>query len=159
MHTALWRTYRRRALPALATLCAALLCGGCGSHGHTGRGTRDTTKEGHHEATATRAAKPATLQQIAKAIGCEAEVTVDADELREGACTTKQGAYRMATFAADEGQRAWLTESQDYGGIYLVGNRWVVTAQTADSLSSLRGNLGGTIESGESHHGSAPPRT
>lgn len=96
-------------------------------------------------------ARPATLQEIAAALGCTAEVTVDAEELREGACGAGEEGYRMVTFSADQGQSAWLAESQMYGGTYLVGNRWVVTAASAEALAPLRERLGGTVESGASH--------
>ncbi|MFD3546589.1 hypothetical protein ACFWUW_13450 [Streptomyces sp. NPDC058655] len=78
-------------------------------------------------------------------------MSVDAEELRQGGCETDRGPYRMATFAADQGLRSWLTEAQTYGGLYLVGDRWVVTAQSADALGVLRGRLGGSLESGATH--------
>ncbi|MDJ0340960.1 hypothetical protein QMK19_08980 [Streptomyces sp. H10-C2] len=59
----------------------------------------------------------------------------------------------MLTFAADTGQKSWLTEAQMYGGIYLVGKRWVVTAQSQEALQGLRAVLGGTIETGADHTG------
>ncbi|MFE1409689.1 hypothetical protein ACIGFK_01120 [Streptomyces sp. NPDC085524] len=78
-------------------------------------------------------------------------MNVEAEELREGGCETAQGAYRMATFAADGGLRSWLAEARAYGGSYLVGNRWVVTARPADALGGLRDRLGGSLDTGSSH--------
>ncbi|GAA3073911.1 hypothetical protein GCM10020254_17150 [Streptomyces goshikiensis] len=66
-----------------------------------------------------------------------------------------ESAYRMLTFAADKGQRAWLDESQNYGGTYLVGDRWVVVAASPDALAPLRKRIGGTVESGTSHGGAS----
>ncbi|MEU3463945.1 hypothetical protein ABZ721_28840 [Streptomyces sp. NPDC006733] len=86
-------------------------------------------------------------------LGCTPVIGVVAAELRQGSCRTDQGEFRMLTFAADAGQRAWLTEAQAYGGIYLVGSRWVVTAQTREALTELRATLGGTIQAGAAHGG------
>ncbi|MEU3724090.1 hypothetical protein [Streptomyces sp. NPDC031705] len=80
-------------------------------------------------------------------------MSMQADELRQGACATGQGAYRMTTFAAEQGLRSWLAETRVYGGVYLVGDRWVVTAQSADALTALRERLGGTLENGSAHAG------
>ncbi|MEK8169610.1 hypothetical protein NKH77_06750 [Streptomyces sp. M19] len=106
---------------------------------------------------ADRQGRPAPLTRIADAIGCAATVTVtvttDAAELRQGACRTRTGEFRMVTFATGDGRRDWLAEARAYGGTYLVGDRWIVTAQKADALTALRGTLGGTVESGDSHGG------
>ncbi|MER5874207.1 hypothetical protein [Streptomyces sp. NPDC002044] len=101
----------------------------------------------------TAAAPTTTIEEIAAAIGCAAEVSVQAEELRQGGCESAQGPYRIATFAAEQGLRSWLTEAQAYGGLYLVGDRWVVTAQSADALGGLRGRIGGSLENGADHTG------
>ncbi|MFE9477408.1 hypothetical protein ACFYNM_02250 [Streptomyces spororaveus] len=137
----------RPSLPAVAAVCvAALLCGGCSSKAaaqHTPAGSAKTA-----------AAGPATsLEQIATAIGCTAEVNVEAEELRQGGCQAGEVVYRMVTFTAQEGLRSWLTEARMYGGRYLVGDRWVVTAPKEEALTALRGRLGGSLESGDTHGG------
>ncbi|MET9323388.1 hypothetical protein ABZX75_24820 [Streptomyces sp. NPDC003038] len=149
----LWTDHRTRcprpAFWAVAAVCAALLCGGCAGHSapHDGAGTRGAeTPEDRQAGTG-----PASIEAIATVIGCTAEVNVQAEELREGGCVTEQGAYRMVTFAAAEGLRAWLTEARNYGGSYLVGDRWVVTTPSADALTALRARLGGSLENGDAH--------
>ncbi|MBT2467024.1 hypothetical protein J7E97_03840 [Streptomyces sp. ISL-66] len=134
------RTGARHLVPCAAVLLLSLLCGACG----------DAEQQAPSPAAAARPA-PATLERIEAALGCRAEVTVDADELREGGCEAAGQSYRMATFAADEGRRAWLAESLPYGGTYLVGDLWVVTAPSPDALTPLRDRLGGTLRSGASH--------
>lgn len=135
------RTRRiRPSLAAVAAVCATvLLCGGCAGEADEAGGA------------GAAAAHRTSLEEIATAIGCTAEVSVEAEELRQGGCETGQGPYRMVTFAAEEGLRSWLTESRMYGGTYLVGDRWVVTAQTADALATVRGRLGGSLETGSTH--------
>lgn len=103
--------------------------------------------------TAPAPAGPASIQQIAAVLGCKAEIGTVATELRQGSCRTDQGEFRMLTFAADTGQRDWLTEAQAYGGIYLVGTRWIVTAQSREALTGLRATLGGTIQAAPEHGG------
>lgn len=123
----------------------ALLCGGCANPG-------EAPSNAPGKASAKASAPPSlSMEEIAAAIGCTAEVSVEAEELREGGCETGQGAFRMATFAADEGLRSWLAEARIYGGSYLVGNRWVVTAQQTGALTTLRERLGGSLDTGSSH--------
>ncbi|MFI8387004.1 hypothetical protein [Streptomyces sp. NPDC085540] len=146
----------RTSLTAVAAVCVtALLCGGCSS--------KAAAQHTSAEAPATAAAAPGTsLEQIATAIGCTAEVNVEVEELRQGGCQAGQVVYRMATFTAEQGLRSWLTEAQMYGGLYLVGDRWVVTAPTEEALTTLRGRLGGSLETGDTHggaHGGTPGAT
>ncbi|MGR4881200.1 hypothetical protein ACIPUC_17595 [Streptomyces sp. LARHCF249] len=137
------RRVPRAAALALAVLCAVLPTGGCAG-----------SPAAHHGPRAHEGRAPsASIEEIAAAVGCTAHVDVQAEELREGGCQTGQGAYRMVTFAADEGLRSWLTEARMYGGTYLVGSRWVVTAPSADALTALRGRIGGAVEAGAAHGG------
>ncbi|WP_412075961.1 hypothetical protein ACLF6K_09135 [Streptomyces xanthophaeus] len=142
----------RPARAVLAALCAALLYGGCA-------GTKAADTPAAPAAPAAPDTKAASIEEIAAAIGCTAELSVEAEELRQGGCQSGQSSFRMATFTADRGLRDWLTEAQAYGGTYLVGNRWVVTAPSAEALTALRGRLGGSLESGSAHtaHPADPP--
>ncbi|MFB7468066.1 hypothetical protein ACFCZ1_32035 [Streptomyces sp. NPDC056224] len=154
------RPHRRilRALgPACAALCAVLLTGGCGGSpaAQAAHGAHVTSEEESGAPSAPSASSPpsSSIEEIAAAVGCTAHVDIQADELREGGCETGQGAYRMATFAADQGQRSWLDEARMYGGTYLVGSRWVVTGPSEEALAALRGQIGGTVETGAAHSG------
>ncbi|MDX3540525.1 hypothetical protein PV721_40780, partial [Streptomyces sp. MB09-01] len=144
MPSSTYRLTRRTGRPraAFAALCVtALLCGGCGA----GKAAAHRTPASAHQTS---------IEEIATAIGCTAEVSVEADELRQGGCETGQGGpYRMVTFAAEQGMRSWLAEARNYGGIYLVGDRWVVTARSEDALAAVRGRLGGSLETGDTHAG------
>lgn len=143
-------------------LCAVLLVSGCaGSKGqsHTGHAQKKTSPSAEKSGAKSDAksgadsAGPASLTKIADAIGCKANVVTDAEELRQAACKAGKSQYTVVTFATDKGKRAWLSESKDYGGTYLVGYRWSVTAPSEDSLKPLRVKLGGTIETGTFHGG------
>lgn len=124
----------RRWAPRVAALLIALLCGGCG-----GATLPDPPPV------------PEPLDRIAAALGCRAEIVVDAEELREGACTVGAQPFRMATFSTAEGRGAWLSESRQYGGTYLVGDRWIVTAPSPASLTPAHTLLGGTLDSAPAH--------
>ncbi|MFF4325083.1 hypothetical protein ACFYZT_01030 [Streptomyces sp. NPDC001591] len=142
------RRRARRAFAPAAVLCAALTAGACSAApAHPG------SAHAAHAAARTEGAAPATVEQLAAAVGCTAELVTQAEELRQGACQTGQGAYRMTTFAAEEGLRSWLAEAEPYGGFYLVGDRWVVTGPSADALAGPREHLGGRVETGAAHMG------
>ncbi|MFI6147592.1 hypothetical protein [Streptomyces sp. NPDC051109] len=141
-----------RAAAAAAVLLATLLCGGCAARVAAGP---QAPSDPSASPAAASAARPAQLQDIADALGCTPEITVDAEELREGACGSGQEGFRMATFTSEQGRQTWLTEAQMYGGTYLVGPTWVITAASAEVLAGAHTRLGGTIETA-SGHGSSP---
>lgn len=92
-------------------------------------------------------ARPETLEGLAEAVGCgepeEAGKTLD---YRQGTCESDGAEYVLLTFDATKGQREWLDVAQMYGGVYLVGDRWVLSAEPRSAMESARGRLGGTIE-------------
>ncbi|MFD9407622.1 hypothetical protein ACFWBN_11475 [Streptomyces sp. NPDC059989] len=147
----------RRTLPVIAACAAALLSGGCAEHSATARPPSASASAPTSAPASTSTST--SIEEIAAAVGCSAEVSVQAEELRQGGCQTGQGAFRMVTFAAAEGQTSWLAEARMYGGSYLVGDRWVVTAQPPEALAALRTRLGGSLEapSGHAGHGAASP--
>ena len=135
-------------------LCAVLLVSGCaGSEGQSHSGHAQKKASPSAGKSGDNSGGPASLTKIAHAIGCKANVVTDAEELRQAACKAGKDQYTLVTFATDKGKRAWLSESKDYGGTYLVGYRWSVTAPSEDSLKPLRVKLGGTIETGTFHGG------
>ncbi|MFK0252703.1 hypothetical protein [Streptomyces sp. NPDC090445] len=141
-----------RHLAACAVLPVLILCGGCAGGGTATPQDSDASSSASAAAPAAGpAARPGSFDEIAAVLGCTPEVTVDAEEIREGACGTGPQSYRMATFTTEEGRSAWLAESRVYGGTYLVGPRWVVTAATPEALGPLHDRLGGTLESGTDH--------
>ncbi|QDL69378.1 hypothetical protein DNK48_08160 [Streptomyces malaysiensis subsp. malaysiensis] len=139
------------ALRATAVCAGLLFLAGCGgndqAHGarHEQKKISPATKEFAEPGT------PAPLAKLADAIGCEATVITEADELRQGACGSGAKRFTMVTFATDKGQHDWLTTSKDYGGMYLVGKRWSVTGLSMNSLEPLREKIGGSLEKGMSH--------
>jgi hypothetical protein len=125
-----------RAGVALAVLALALTAG-CGANDNKAPEVPKTAS--------------GSLEQIASKAKCEPNISTDAAELRQANCETGDGKYVLATFATDRGQREWINEAKDYGGSYLVGRKWVAVGDSA-VVATLRGRLGGTVETGSSHH-------
>lgn len=91
-----------------------------------------------------RVVAPAKVEVIAGLTDCKVKIRVDADELREGICHTKDGDYLITTFPEEKYQRTWLDSISPYQGTYLVGTRWVVSAQP-EMLNRFRTRLGGEV--------------
>ncbi|MFF0158136.1 hypothetical protein ACFYRY_11490 [Streptomyces sp. NPDC005263] len=89
---------------------------------------------------------PAKVEVIAALTGCKVEIRIEADELREGQCKTKQGNYRITTFPKEKLKLTWLDAASVYGGTYLVGPQWAVGAKP-EVLEKLRTKIGGTMQS------------
>ncbi|GGU18990.1 lipoprotein [Streptomyces lavendofoliae] len=92
-----------------------------------------------------------TLEELAAKVACDPNIQTDAEEIRQANCRTKEGAYVLATFATDRGQREWINEANDYGGAYLVGRKWVAVGEEK-VVTALRDRLGGEVEAGSAHH-------
>jgi len=132
---------RLRRGAALALLPFAVACGG---------GEGEGAEERKRVAAVTAAPEagvvaPAKVEVIAGLTGCTAEIRIEAEELREGQCRTKQGEYRITTFPEERFKVTWLDTAAVYGGKYLVGTRWVVSARP-ELLEGFRARLGGTVQ-------------
>jgi hypothetical protein len=88
---------------------------------------------------------PAKVEVIANLTGCKAKIRVEAEQLRQGVCHTKKADYLITTFPEEKYKQTWLDAATVYGGKYLVGSRWVVSAQPK-MLEPFRAKLGGTIQ-------------
>ncbi|WP_030678629.1 hypothetical protein [Streptomyces cellulosae] len=125
--------------PALMT-AAALLLAGCSGAATEERADRKETAP---------SAKPMTLEQLAAAVHCgKPKVPGKTLDYRQGVCKAGTAEYVLLTFDTARGQREWLDVSQMYGGVYLVGNRWVLSATPRSAMEAARAKLGGTIEEG-----------
>ncbi|MCX4911126.1 hypothetical protein [Streptomyces sp. NBC_00878] len=88
---------------------------------------------------------PAKVEVIANLTGCKVKIRTDADELREGVCHTPEGDYLITTFPEEKYKLTWLDSAAIYGGKYLVGPRWAISAKPK-MLEPLRAKVGGTIQ-------------
>ncbi|MGP3924108.1 hypothetical protein [Streptomyces sp. 8N616] len=126
-----------RRIPSRAAVLSAvlLLAAGCG-------GEDDGEKV---PKTAT-----GTVEQLAEKAKCKPDMQIDATEIRQGICKTRGGKYVLATFKTNIGQQNWLSSAQAYGGSYLVGRKWVAVGDPK-VIGSLRGRLGGEVETAPDH--------
>lgn len=91
---------------------------------------------------------PVDLKRLAARTGCaKPKITLDAEELRQGWCTSATGErYTVVTFVADKGKRDWLDFGKMWGGDDLVGDRWVIGGKL-ELLQDFQVRIGGAIES------------
>jgi hypothetical protein len=130
-----------RALAAAGALVVLSLVAACGGDQGAGGGKAAPSVTA---APAAGVVAPAKVEVIAGLTGCKAKIRIDADELRQGLCHTKEADYVITTFPEEKFKETWLEEARVYGGKYLVGTRWVVSVKPA-LLESFRAKLGGTI--------------
>lgn len=88
---------------------------------------------------------PTRVEVIASLTGCKVKIRTEAEELRVGVCHTKEADYAITTFPEEEYKQTWLDTASMYGGKYLVGSRWVVSAPP-EMLKPFQAKLGGTIQ-------------
>ncbi|WP_369223894.1 hypothetical protein AB5J52_24550 [Streptomyces sp. R39] len=139
-HTA--RLMRGAALAA--SLAFIPLTAACGGADDDTDAEREKSKLTVSDAPANGVVAPAKVEVIAALIGCEPRIRINAAELRQGVCHTQKSDYLVTTFPSDVLKETWLDSASGYGGKYLVGTRWIVSAQP-QLLDGFRDKLGGTI--------------
>jgi hypothetical protein len=124
---------------------AALLAGGCGEASpHTG-----------HAAPPPGEVKPAqvlTVEQLAASLSCDPDITLAVADYRRATCDARGAKFQILDFTTTKGQRDWLEGAEMYGGIFLVGDRWVLGCDSKEHLRSLQATLGGTVEDTGAQH-------
>ncbi|MFF3375186.1 hypothetical protein ACFYXF_19835 [Streptomyces sp. NPDC002680] len=138
------RPFPRRALALAALLTAVVLPLTTACTSDTGKADKKTS-ESMTPAPVAAVVAPAKVEVIAELTGCTVKIRTDADELREGVCHTKLGDYLITTFPEEKYKLTWLDSAAMYGGKYLVGTKWVISA-APKLLDPLRQKVGGTVE-------------
>ena len=128
---------------ALAVTLAVLpLTAACGGGGDDDKAADRST--GDESSPVAAVVAPAKVEVIASLTGCKVKIRTEAEELREGVCRTAEGDYLITTFPKEELKEVWLESAAIYGGKYLVGPRWAISAKPA-VLDLLKAKVGGTI--------------
>lgn len=122
-----------------ATLAVLPLMAAC-----SGDGGEAADKATDESSPVAAVVAPAKVEVIAQLTGCKVKIRTEAEELREGVCQTAEGDYLITTFPKDELKEVWLESAAIYGGKYLVGPRWAISAKPA-VLEPLKAKVGGTI--------------
>ncbi|WP_405922707.1 hypothetical protein [Streptomyces sp. NBC_00035] len=138
-------------VPALATAATLALAGCDGSpaeeESEPKRTSATSGASAGPSASPAPSARPASLEELAEAVGCgKLEEPGKLLDYRQGMCEAAGSEYVLLTFETAAGQREWLQVSQMYGGVYLVGNRWALSATPRSAMEAARDKLGGTIE-------------
>ncbi|MEU9187305.1 hypothetical protein AB0D14_22735 [Streptomyces sp. NPDC048484] len=126
---------------SLALLTLATACSG----GEDGAAEGKKAETSAMSAPSAGVVAPAKVEVLANLTGCKVKIRTDADELREGVCHTTEGDYLITTFPAEKYKLTWLDSAAIYGGKYLVGPQWAISAK-AKMLEPLRTKVGGTIQ-------------
>ncbi|WP_433509116.1 hypothetical protein ACQP2T_34760 [Nonomuraea sp. CA-143628] len=137
----------------MLAIASALTLTGCSAQAEAGSGSKSALN-----ATAPGGKTPRTytVEQLAAVIGCTSKITLKALDYRKGECTRDGIPYVFLDFQTAEGQREWLDYAEMYGGLYLIGDRWALSAKSKSFMQELSRQLGGTVE----EHGprsSTPP--
>ncbi|WP_262701289.1 MULTISPECIES: hypothetical protein [Streptomyces] len=152
------RRHGPRAVAVVAAVGALLAIAGCG--GGDGGGKADAKAEAggnaaRPSASASPTPKAARVEQLASAAGCKPEFTTKVDDYRQAVCKNSKGKFLFLDFVTAKNQRDWLETAQMYGGVYLVGNRWVLSSSPRKNMERFRERFGGTIEEGTSYGGAS----
>jgi hypothetical protein len=82
-------------------------------------------------------------QAIADEIGCDYEGGSGELFVKEGGSC---GDVSIYTFKDNATRDQYVKAASSFGGTYLVGDKWVVSAESADPLQEARGKIGGEIK-------------
>jgi hypothetical protein len=80
---------------------------------------------------------------IADEIGCEYEGGSDELFVKEGGSC---GDVAIYVFKDNANRDQYVEAASSLGGTYLVGDKWVVSAESADQLQGARDKIGGDIK-------------
>ncbi|WP_445515928.1 hypothetical protein [Streptomyces sp. NEAU-174] len=147
-----------RAVAVAAAVGALLALAGCGGGGGDGKADAKAEAGGNAtrpSASASPTPKAARVEQLASAAGCKPEFTTKVDDYRQAVCKNSRGKFLFLDFVTAKNQRDWLETAQMYGGVYLVGNRWVLSSSPRKNMEEFREKFGGTIEEDTSYGGAS----
>jgi hypothetical protein len=141
----------RNTLTSVLSTAAVITAAGCGAAAPAEDPRPRPTSEAPPTSGSTAApgagqSQRLTVDQMAASVGCVPEPMVKAADFRQVRCDAPDGKLVLLDFDTAEGQRAWLETAQLYGGVYLVGDRWLLSADTVEYMETLRGQFGGSIE-------------
>ena len=134
----------RRSAGSLAGLALALglSLAACG-------GSDDAPAAGGGSAAPSAAPADSTPGDLASRLNCDGfkkdeEATMFAAE--EGTCELDGVTVYISTFTQDDAQKNWLQIAKAGGGVYVVGQRWIVWTDTRPPAEKIQKIIGGGIE-------------
>jgi hypothetical protein len=140
----------KRLLGALAALCALTTACGTADDPASAQETPRTRPSAPPVTTTSQTpsvpTKAYTVEELAATVGCTPQFQGKLKDFRQAVCRTATEDFVLLDFQTEEGQRAWLDTAMLYGGVYLVGDRWLLSSRTRETMDELSTTLGGTIE-------------
>jgi hypothetical protein len=134
----------------VATLAmAAVLAAGCGSDDGAKTGQAPTPETAKPDPNA-KPSKPYTVEQLATKLGCKPTFQGKAKDYRQAACDVEGQNVLLAQFDKESGMQDWVASAIQYGGVYLVGERWVLSGKSVEYMRDVQKDLGGQIEGDKS---------
>ncbi|MEU1514956.1 hypothetical protein ABZ490_22870 [Streptomyces sp. NPDC005811] len=130
-----------RGAAVAGSLALTAACGG--GDGDPAAGSK-ASKTPEIAAVEAQVVAPAKVEVIAGLIECKAKIRVEADDMRQGLCHTETTDYLITTFPEEQYQQTWLAKATEYQADFLVGTRWVISAEL-DLLKRFRPTVGGEI--------------
>jgi hypothetical protein len=127
----------------LAVLPLMAACSGGGADDKADKAADKSADDGSSPVAAVVA--PAKVEVLAQLTGCKVKIRTEAEELREGVCHTAAGDYLITTFPKEQLKLTWLETAAVYGGKYLVGPRWAISAEEK-MLKPMQAEVGGEIQ-------------
>jgi hypothetical protein len=91
---------------------------------------------------------PPPVTDLAARLGCtgfapDAETEVFVRE--QGSCQVDGATVTLYTFASGQSRNGWVNAASDFGGIYVLGDRWAVAVGTQQLADLVHARLGGDI--------------
>ncbi|MDX2938174.1 hypothetical protein [Streptomyces ipomoeae] len=130
----------------LAVLPLMAACSGGGADDKTDKADKAADKSADDGSSPVAAVvAPAKVEVLAQLTGCKVKIRTEAEELREGVCHTAAGDYLITTFPKEQLKLTWLETAAVYGGKYLVGPRWAISAEE-EMLKPMQAEVGGEIQ-------------
>jgi hypothetical protein len=88
------------------------------------------------------------VTDLASRLGCSGFTQGTQIELfvrEQGDCQFDGATVTLHTFTTGDAAASWLQVAQNFGGIYVVGDRWAISVDTQDKANAVRAKLGGDI--------------
>jgi hypothetical protein len=137
-------------LLGVATLAmAAVLAAGCGSDDSPKTGQAPTPETAKPDPNA-KPSKPYTVEELATKLGCKPVFQGKTKDFRQAACAVGGQNVVLAQFDKESGMQDWVEAATQYGGVYLVGERWVLSGRSVEYMRDVQKDLGGEIEGDKS---------
>jgi hypothetical protein len=125
-----------RVLPVTIVFALAVAC----SHGSTGAG-----RSGSPSALAAGSPDVVSLSRETGCTGFDRSGQTELYVREQISCALGGSQITVYTFNDRASQQQWLDVARGFGGVYVIGDRWVVSTDDQATAQAVKGKLGGEI--------------